>query len=138
MKTILVVEDDEGNGLLIAQLVSQEIGCHAVLVRDSREALYVANTIKPELFILDYRLPFMSGIELYDLLHAQEELQHIPAVVISAALQNEVTQQAEERKLFFLSKPFELYEFLETIQTALAVQSALTLSFAHSSSRDEY
>ncbi len=138
MKTILVVEDDEGNSLLIAQLISQEIGCYAVVVRDSREALCVAITVKPELFILDYRLPLISGIELYDLLHAKEELQHIPAVVISAAPRNEVVQQVEERKLFFLNKPFELREFIETIQQALASRSELTLSPAHRSSWDDH
>jgi CheY-like chemotaxis protein len=132
MKTILVVEDDEGNGLLIARLISQETNYHVVVARDCREALRVIFAAKPDLFIIDYRLPFMNGIELYDLLHAHKELQHIPAILISAALRYEIAQQLEERKLFFLNKPFELQEFVEAIEWALANSSPLSLSSTHS------
>ena len=125
MKTILLVEDDEGNGLLIAQLILQETSYHVVVARDWHEAWRIIFAIKPDLFIIDYRLPFMNGIELYDVLHAQKELQHIPAIMISAALRYEIAQQLEERNLFFLNKPFELQEFIEAIEQVLAASSSL-------------
>ena len=133
MKTILLVEDDEGNGMLIAQLISQETSYHVVVARDWHEAWRIIFAIKPDLFIIDYRLPFMNGIELYDLLHAHKELQHIPAILISATLRYEIAQQLEERDLFFLNKPFELQEFIEAIENVFAASSSLSLSSALSS-----
>ena len=133
MTTILLVEDDEGNGLLIAQLISQETSYHVVVARDCHEARRVLIAIEPDLFIIDYRLPFMNGIELYDLLHGHKELQHIPAILISATLRYEIAQQLDERNLFFLNKPFELQEFIEAIERVLAASSSLTLSAALSS-----
>lgn len=120
MKTILVVEDDEGNGLLIARLIAQETLHQAVVVRDCREALLVTSTMKPELFIVDYRLPTRNGFEVYDALHAQKELQHIPAIIISATHSHEIARQVEERNLIALDKPFELDEFIATIEKVLS------------------
>jgi CheY-like chemotaxis protein len=133
MKTILLVEDDEGNGMLIAQLISQETSYHVLVTRDCHEARRIIFAIKPDLFIIDYRLPFMNGIELYDLLHAHKELQHIPAILISATFRYKIAQQLEERDLFFLNKPFELQEFIEAIENVLAASSSLSLSSACSS-----
>lgn len=125
MKTILLIEDDEGNGLLIAQLISQETSYHVVVARDYRETLRIIFAIKPDLFIIDYRLPFMNGIDLYDLLHSHNELQHIPAILISATHRYEIAQQLDERNLFFLNKPFELQEFIEAIEKVLAASPSL-------------
>lgn len=120
MKTILVVEDDEGNGLLIARLIAQETSHQAIVVRDCREALLVTSTMKPELFIIDYRLPTKNGFEVYDALHAQKELHHLPAIIISATHSHEIARQVEERNLIALNKPFELDEFITIIEKVLS------------------
>lgn len=117
VKTILVVEDDEDIGSFIVEALLQETSYQALLVTTGSKALETVKTIKPNLFVLDYLLPRMNGIDLYDRLHATQELQDIPAVMISA---NIPTSEARKRKITCLKKPFELDELLQTIEKLIA------------------
>ena len=115
-KLILVVEDDEAIGALLVQLLVQETHCRALLAVDSFEALNVVREIKPDLFILDYQLPAMNGIQLYDCLHIMSQLENVPAILLSARLP---WHEVEKRSLIGLGKPFDLDELLETVNKAL-------------------
>jgi DNA-binding response OmpR family regulator len=117
VKSILVVEDDPDIGLFLVQAIIQETAHQAMLVADGFEALKAVKNIKPDLFVLDYWLPTMNGIELYDRLHAMKELESIPAIMISAQLP---TRELEKRKLNSMNKPLELDEFLRLIEQLLA------------------
>ncbi len=116
VKTVLVVEDDTGIGNFLVQAILQETPYQAMLVADGFQAIKAVTNIRPSLFILDYQLPRMNGIELYDQLHATKGLEHIPAVVISARLPR---QEIEKRKIIAMSKPLELDDFLNTIEKLL-------------------
>ena len=72
--------------------------------------------LKPDLIVLDYSLPHMNGLELYDHIHAMKELEHIPALLISA---HPPLEEAKKRKLTCLKKPVELAELLQTIEKLL-------------------
>jgi len=115
-KTVLVVEDDTGIGSFLVQTIVQETPYQALLVTDGFQALNVINDIKPHLFILDYLLPRMNGIELYDRLRTIHGLEEIPAIMISARLPK---HEIEKRSLIGLSKPFELDKLLDTIEKLL-------------------
>lgn len=117
VKTILVVEDDEDIGSFIVEALLQETSHQALLVTTGFKALETVKTIKPNLFVLDYLLPRMNGIDLYDRLHASQELQGIPAIMISA---NIPASEARKRKITCLKKPFELDELLQTIEKLIA------------------
>jgi DNA-binding response OmpR family regulator len=116
-KTILVVEDDDGIGSLLVEALSQETQYKAMLVTDGRQALRVIHDIKPCLFITDYRLPIMNGIELYDRLHSTRALEGTPTIIMSAYLPEE---EVAKRKLVGLKKPFELDDLLDTVEKLLA------------------
>lgn len=116
-KTILVVEDDEGVGVFLVQAISQETPYQALLVTDGFQALKAVKKMKPDLFILDYQLPNMNGIELFDRLHAMEELAGLPAIIMSARLPK---QEIEKRQLIGMHKPLELDELLHTIEDLLS------------------
>jgi DNA-binding response OmpR family regulator len=116
-KTILVVEDDDGIGNFLVQAISQETQHQVLLVNDGFQALKAARTIKPALFILDYQLPGMNGIELFDQLHEMEGLETVPTILVSARLPE---QEIRRRKLVGLSKPLELDELLQTIERLLS------------------
>lgn len=115
-KTILVVEDDDDIGSMVVEALSLETPYHALLVNDGLEALQVAHAVKPCLFITDYRLPYMNGIELYDRLHATKELAETPAIIMSAQLP---IDEVRRRQLAGLHKPFELDDLLDVVRTLL-------------------
>ena len=115
-KMVLVVEDDVGIGNFLVQAILQETSHQAMLVTDGFQALKAVASIKPSLFILDYQLPRMNGIELYDKLHAMQGFESIPAIIVSARLPR---QEIEKRKVIPMSKPLELDDFLNTIDRLL-------------------
>jgi DNA-binding response OmpR family regulator len=116
VKTILIVEDDESIGEVLVQAIVQETSYLAILVPDGLAALHTAAEIKPSLFILDYQLPRMHGIDLYDRLHAMTGLEMVPAMMISARLPQ---QELDKRNILGMNKPLDLDEFLQAIDQLL-------------------
>jgi CheY-like chemotaxis protein len=118
-KIILVVEDDEDNRLVYHEMLSTLAQYHIHQARNSTEALDFIAHNKPDLCILDYRLPQMNGLQLYDYLHALPGFEHLPAILISAAPTNQLKQEIESRNLVHIEKPFDLDEFLGTVDKVL-------------------
>ncbi len=116
-KMILLVEDDANIGEVLTQAINQETPYTALLVADGLEALQAVEEVEPSLFILDYQLPQMNGIDLYDKLHTIETLAHVPAIMISARLPQ---QELDKRQILGMHKPIDLDEFLQTIEDLLA------------------
>ena len=116
VKTILIVEDDAHIGEFLERALSEETPYTPLVVSDGFEALKVTREVKPDLFVLDYHLPGMDGIELYDQLHAVKAFQDTPAIIISARLPK---RDLEKRSLVGLHKPLELSELLKSIQEVL-------------------
>ena len=116
--TILLVEDDPNIGSFLMEAIAQETPYRAIVASDSNAALKLVRHFTPCLFILDYGLPGMNGIELYDRLHLNLELASIPAILITANRQVP-QQQIQQRQLITFMKPLELNAFLATIATLL-------------------
>jgi CheY-like chemotaxis protein len=75
-KTILFVEDDEDIRELLLRTFTIETDYQVLALRSDAETierLPEILTLKPVLFLLNYHLPMMTGLELYDILHAQQE-----------------------------------------------------------------
>lgn len=115
-KTILVVEDDAGIGTFLVQALTQETPHHALLVNDGLQALEATGKLIPDLFIIDYLLPDMNGIELYNILQSSKELAVIPTIMISAHLP---IREIIKRKVIGFKKPFDLQKLLDAIQKIL-------------------
>src|SRR6266542_742299 len=101
LKIILLVEDDSNIGEVLVQAITQETSYLATLVPEGFEPLKMVDGIKPSLLILDYQLPPMNGIELYDKLHAIETLAIVPAIMMSAGLPD---KELEKRKILGMNK----------------------------------
>jgi len=112
VKVALIVEDDQDIGAFILHAILGETSHQAMLVADGQQALETVKTVKPNLLVLDYHLPGMNGIELYDRLHAHKELEHVPAILMSARLPKD---EARKRNITCLEKPFELDHLLKTV-----------------------
>ena len=114
-KTILVVEDDLAIASFLVAAIEQETPYRAIMATDSHAALDLVRHFIPNLLLLDYRLPGMNGIELYDHL---KEVAPIPAILMTASRQLP-QEQIQQRQLITFRKPFELDVFLATIETLL-------------------
>ena len=115
-QTILIVEDDAAIGQMIALTLLEETPYQPVIAYSGHEALQVVQGVTPVLFILDYQLPSMTGLQLYDQLQKKEELQAIPTIMLSANLPK---AELEKRHILGIKKPFELDVLLEAIAQLL-------------------
>jgi len=116
VKTILVVEDDENIGELIVEAFIQETPYQAMLATDGKQALKIVQNVKPNVLLLDNNLPDMKGIELFDRIQVEKELENVPVLLMSA---NVPVQEVKKRNLFCLNKPFELNDLLQIIERLL-------------------
>jgi CheY-like chemotaxis protein len=111
---ILIVEDDEATGEVITLTIAQETPYRSRLVTNGKDALQFLqqNLEQPALLILDYRLPDITGIELFDRLQQVPTLKKIPVMLMSATNRRE---EIEPRAVVMMEKPFELDDFIEMI-----------------------
>jgi CheY-like chemotaxis protein len=116
-KLILLVEDDEAIGEVILQAIQLETPYYVKYVSNGAQALQFLQEITPHLLILDYFLPDMNGLQVYDHFQAGEEDKRIPTLFISA---NAPTGELRKRPVSYLKKPFELDELLQTVERLLA------------------
>lgn len=120
MAKILVVEDNALNIKLFCDLLNAH-GHETEPVTDSRDALDAARAFKPDLVITDIQLPYVSGIELMEMLRADEQLRTVPIMAVTAyatAGDDERIRAAGAQA--YVSKPISVMRFAETVDQLLA------------------
>lgn len=96
-KTIFLIEDNRGDIRLIQEaLKNSTTRCEVVVARDGMEAMaYLrregdfANSIRPDLILLDLNLPKKDGREVLAEIKADPSLMHIPVVVLTTSRNEE-------------------------------------------------
>ena len=117
-RVILIVEDEETISDFIVRFLEEETPYRALSVLNAMQAIELVDVIKPDLFILDYQMPGINGLELFDRLHATKGLEAVPALIFSA---NKIPLKAlQERHIPFLMKPFDLDDLLKMVEKLLA------------------
>jgi CheY-like chemotaxis protein len=117
MKLVLIVEDDASIGEMLVRAISEETAHQALLVPDSVHVLEIIKEHRPDLIILDYHLPRMNGLELYDRMRAMEGYENIPAILTTAGV---MQYDIQSRHLIGMSKPVDLNKLLDLIEELLA------------------
>lgn len=116
LHTVMIVEDDVHIGAFLVEAISGETPYHALLVNSGAEAFETLQYLKPHLLILDYHLPGIDGLEVYDRVHEMPEMHEIPAIMMSARLPQ---RELEKRSIVGINKPFDLDDFLQTVKDLL-------------------
>jgi len=118
---VLVVEDDPDTvGLLSTAM--RRIGFTSLVAANGYEALALARRYRPDLILLDLRLPGMDGYEALTHLKRDVVTQTIPIIAVSAHVVN--TDQERKRLIAlgatsFLPKPFSVEDLLNEVEAAL-------------------
>jgi len=134
MQTILVIDDDENLRDTIAMMLEQE-GFRAILSGDGRDGFDKALTHKPDLVLVDLRLPGMSGTEICK--QIRNAKVNTPIIVLSA-LGDEVDKVLllEIGADDYMVKPFGVRELMARIRAVLRRTSADARKVAHFSDNE--
>jgi two-component system, cell cycle response regulator DivK len=116
---ILVVEDNALNIKLFCDLLTAH-GHETEPVLDSREAMDAARAFHPDLVITDIQLPHITGIELMELLRADDDLKTVPIMAVTAysAVGDDERIKAAGAQAY-VAKPISVMRFAETVNELL-------------------
>ena len=107
MGTILVIDDDPLNRRLLTATLEHQ-GHQTSSAEDGKTALAMLADDPPDVVLLDLVMPGMDGIEVLERIKADEELRHLPVIVISGVDDAEsVVRCIEMGAEDFLPKPFD-------------------------------
>ncbi len=123
--SILIVEDDENIGEFLQQAIDEYTPYQPTVVHDGFDALETAVHIKPCLLLLDYKLPGLNGLEIYDHLQSMEETRGVPTIMMSAALP---VEELQYRGIYQLRKPMDIGNVIRMITHAMATYEERKLS----------
>src|SRR5256714_2269983 len=116
---ILVVEDEPAIQELIAVNL-QHAGHHVIRTRDAEGALGIVRNALPDLLLIDWMLPGMSGLSLARALRQQERTREIPIIMLTArSAENDKIAGLEAGADDYLAKPFSPRELLARIKAGL-------------------
>jgi DNA-binding response OmpR family regulator len=113
----VVVIDDEPFILMMIEDKLRKANIEVVALRESRNALDVIRKERPELIILDWMMPEVSGIELCRMLKKDPELLDIPIFMLTAKGQDADEQLGLRCGVSrYITKPFSPKVLLDMVQ----------------------
>ena len=114
-KKVLVV-DDNGNNLLLEKDLMEVAGFKVFEAENASNGIAIARKEKPDIIIMDMRLPDMSGFEAAKILRQDKETRDIPIVFVTASV---MAENREEIKAItnagFIGKPINTRTFAKEI-----------------------
>jgi len=120
-KKVLVVDDDPDTSDLLSATM-RRVGFTPLVAADGYEALTMARRYRPNLILLDLRLPGMDGFEALTHLKRDAVTQTIPIIAVSAHV---IDADRERKRLVamgaaaFIPKPFSIGELLDEVEAVL-------------------
>jgi two-component system phosphate regulon response regulator PhoB len=117
--SLLVVEDEEPIQILLRYNLESE-GYRVRATAQGEDVMFLIGEERPDLIVLDWMLPGLSGIEVCKLLRAKPETRDIPVIMLTAR-----SEEAERVRGLatgaddYLVKPFSVPELLARIKTIL-------------------
>ncbi len=115
MKKILIIDDFEESCMLMSEILSPLFECKYIC--QAEKALNLIESYKPDLILMDYKMPYMTGVELCKVVKANQQLKNIPIIFISGAVTtDERIETLESGGDDFISKPFHPKELLLRVQ----------------------
>jgi DNA-binding response OmpR family regulator len=116
----VIVIDDEPFILMMVEDKLKRAGLEVIALRESVNAIDVIRKERPDLIILDWMMPELSGIELCRMLKSDPELSSIPIFMLTAK------GQEEDEKLGlkcgvsrYITKPFSPKALLQIVLSEL-------------------
>ena len=120
MNTILIVDDEEDVIEIIRTRLAKEPGFRILEATNGADALELAKQERPDLIILDWLMPGLSGLEVMQTLRASPELTAIPVIMMTVKSEQSAQEEGHAMGVFaYMIKPFESDTLMGNVQRAL-------------------
>jgi len=116
---VLVVEDEDALATLLQYNLEKE-GYQVALAADGEEALMLVDERMPDLVVLDWMLPKISGIELCRRLRGRSETRNMPIMMLTArGEESDRIRGLDTGADDYVTKPFSMTELAARIRAVL-------------------
>ena len=119
---ILLVEDNEGDIILTLEALKEgKLPKEISVVKDGWEALvYIeksgADTVEPDLILLDVNLPKINGHEVLAAIKGNPEKRHIPILMLTTSSSHEdIVKSYQNNADSYIAKPVDADDFLRVV-----------------------
>jgi two-component system, OmpR family, phosphate regulon response regulator PhoB len=117
--SVLVAEDESALVTLLRYNLERE-GYRVLVATDGEEALLVAAEEKPDLVLLDWMLPQLSGIEVCRRLRNRQETRNVPIIMLTArGEESDRIRGLDTGADDYLTKPFSMMELLARLRAVM-------------------
>src|SRR5450759_1994695 len=125
LRTLLYVEDNPANLMLVEDLIARRPDIRLLSARDGNRGIGIARASRPDVILMDINLPGISGIQALKILRADSATANIPVVALSAnAMPHDIENGLEAGFFRYLTKPIKVNEFMDTLDVALKFAKA--------------
>ncbi len=116
---VLLVEDEAAQRAVLAYNLEAE-GYAVRCAENGEEALLMIAEAPPDLAILDWMMPLMSGIELCRQMKTRDDTRHIPVIMLSARSEEvDCVRGLETGADDYVIKPYSVKELMARVRTQL-------------------
>jgi PAS domain S-box-containing protein len=120
-RTILVVDDSAYNRAFLVDLLTP-LGFAVLEAVDGQAALEQAQTLRPDVILMDLLMPGMTGVEATQAIRQQADLRDVAIIATSASVFDADRQQSLLAGCdAFLAKPIRIEQLLEVLATQLGL-----------------
>lgn len=117
--SLLIIEDDQAMAEVLATRLAQQ-GFQTWMAHEGEQGLAVARQQRPDLILLDLRLPDRDGFDLCAELDDSPETTGIPIIVLSGMARPDVIRRSRAAGCrYYVRKPYDPNALLLLIQQAL-------------------
>jgi two-component system phosphate regulon response regulator PhoB len=114
-----VVEDEDALATLLKYNLDKE-GHRVVVAADGEEALMIIDERQPDLVVLDWMLPKVSGIEVCRRLRAKAETKNLPVIMLTArGEESDRVRGLDTGADDYIVKPFSMSELAARVRAVL-------------------
>ena len=119
-KTILIVDDAEV-ALKLAEDILKPKGYRIIKARSGEEALKILKKIKPDLILLDFFMPKMSGGEVCERIRRNKRLRNVKVVFLTIARfsRRYIDNMKKMKVLDYIKKPFDNRDLRRRVKKAI-------------------
>ena len=120
MSVKILIADDEPNQLELLSFNLSQAGFEVAQAHDGKQALTMIEDSLPDLVVLDWMMPHLSGIELCRILRSRRDTKLLPIIMLSArGEEGDRTLGLDTGADDYLSKPFSPRELTSRVKALL-------------------
>jgi CheY-like chemotaxis protein len=116
--TILVI-DDEFSVAEVVEAMLTDAGHEVITASNGQQGLERAREKRPDLVLLDFMMPIMSGPSMLKALREEPGLRDLPVIIMSSLPKSTVSRSAKGMYAAFLRKPFRIRQVLDAVNGVL-------------------